>query len=58
MGNVEKIDTPDRPLEVSLITAINQVIDDISDKGMTLAEILGCRDVVKMDLYLEVRGIE
>lgn len=55
MSNVEKLDVPDRPLEISLMDAINRVIEDIATDKMTLPEIMGVIEMVKLDLYSEIR---
>lgn len=54
MGELKRLDVPERPLEVSLIDAFNRAIDELGRNNMTLAEIIGCIETVKFDLWMEV----
>lgn len=51
MTNITEINSVIRPHEVALINAINLSIDEIAVGNMTLAEILGCLDLVAKDIY-------
>ena len=44
----------DRPAEKALIDAIEKSIEDIAYGNMTLAEILGCLDLVSKQVYEEL----
>ena len=44
-----------RPTQVALADAINRVVDELGTDRMTLAEIVGVLDVVKMELIIEHR---
>ena len=55
MSEVLRLDCPERPMEVALIDALTRAIDELGRRNMTLAEIIGCLETVKLDMYNEVR---
>ena len=57
MGDVANFVGVMRPTQVALADAINRVIDDLGMDRMTLAEIVGVLDVVKMELIIEQKEI-
>ena len=51
MAEIIDLGSKDRPREVILITSIHKAINEISVNEMTLAEILGCLEIVSKDVY-------
>lgn len=48
----------DRPKEVALITAIEEVIEEVAAGEMTLVEILGVLSLVSNRAFIEYGGAE
>ncbi len=48
---VDKINTVDRPHSVAMMTAIEDVIDEIAPEKMTAIEVIGVLEVVKSRFY-------
>jgi hypothetical protein len=51
MSNIEKLDTPERPLEIALSHAIKNVIYEIGSGKMTIMEIIGVIEMVKLEIF-------
>ena len=51
MNNVVENKTPERPDSIALITAIENVIDDIAPGNMTPVEVLGVLELVKIRFF-------
>ena len=47
----DKINTPDRPHSIALITAVENAIHDIATENMTPIEVLGVLDMVSKRFY-------
>lgn len=56
--NIEEIKTPDRPVSIALVTAIEDAIDDIATEKMTAIEVLGVLDFVGKRFYEERLKVE
>ena len=50
---IAKLNTPDRPASIALITAIEDCIDEIARDKMTPIEVLGVLDLVAKQFYEE-----
>ena len=50
---IAKLNTPDRPASIALVTAIEDSIDKIARDKMTPIEVLGVLDFVAKQFYEE-----
>jgi len=48
---MDRINVPDRPETVALISALEDAIYEIAPDKMTPVEVLGCLDMVKQQFY-------
>ena len=52
MSNVSKLEgAPDRPFTFALAVAIDEAIEELATEKVTLIEIIGCLEFVKMKFY-------
>ena len=58
MGDVTKLNDIMRPSQVALADAINRAIDELAMDKMTLSEVIGVLDVVKMERFIKQKERE